>query len=168
MPKTDKIDALIQTVRDLNHEVRPMLSGEIGGGSGNLAEVHTIVGEMRDRELVASHGVKSLILSNREGVEAHEIQNMMGTSAAQITLDEALAIHDEAATLPTRVVMSEFASAREAILSLLRELPDEEWSTRSDLPTEGGRHTVDAVVDFLLEEDGKARARINELLAIKA
>lgn len=168
MPKTDKIDALISTVRELNHQVRPMLSKDIGGGSGNLAEVHSIIGEMRDRELVSSHSVKRMILSNREGVEASEIQNMMGTAEARITLEEALAIHEDSAKLPTRVVMSEFASAREAILSLLRELPDSDWETKSELGSDEGRDSIDAIIDHLIAEDKQAFQKINQLLAIKA
>ncbi|MBA2454317.1 MAG: hypothetical protein H0V47_14195, partial [Chloroflexia bacterium] len=69
MAKTDKIDALISTVRELNHRVRPMLNEGLGGGQGNQTQAHTILGEMRNRELVASHGIKRLMLSNRQGVE---------------------------------------------------------------------------------------------------
>lgn len=168
MPKLDKIDALISTVRELNHQLRPKLTEDIGGGSGNLAEVHSILGEMRNRELIASHGVKRMMLSAREGVDAQEIQNMMGTSGNRITLDEALAIHDDVATLPTRVVMSEFASAREAILSLLRELPDDMWSVRSGQALDEGIDSIDAVVDQLIDEDKKAMARINQLTGVAA
>lgn len=171
MAKEDKIDALISTVRELNHQVRPMLSSDIGGGTGSLSEVHTIIGEMRDRELVSSHGVKRMILTNRvgrAGIDASEIQNMMGTGDVRITLEEALAIHDDASTLPTRVVMSEFASAREAILSLLRELPDEEWEAKSNLASDEDRDSVDAVIDYLIAEDRQATGKINQLLAIKA
>lgn len=168
VPKTDKIDGLISTVRELNHQVRPMLTNDIGGGSGSLAEVHSIISEMRNRELISSHGVKRMILTSREGVDASEIQNMMGTSDARITLEEALAIHEDADKLPTRVVMSEFASAREAILSLLRELPDKGWETKSELAIDEGRDSIDAVVDSLLAEDRQAMQKINQLLAIKA
>lgn len=168
MAKTDKIDALIDTVRELNHQVRPLLKGEIGGGTGNLAEVHTIVAAMRDRELLASHGVKRMILLAREGVEAHEIQNMMGTQDSQITQEEALAIHDDAATLPTNVVMSEFGSAREAILSLIRELPEEGWDAKSELPTDFGANSVDAIVDYLIAQDKEAISKISSLLGAKA
>lgn len=168
MPYTEKIDALISTVRELNHQVRPKLTGEIGGGSGNLADVHKIIGEMRDRELVTSHGIKRMILSNREGVEAQEIQNMMGTSGARITLEEALAIHEDADQLPTRQVMSEFASAREAILSLLRELPDDEWTTRSELAIDEGRETVERVVDSLIADDKDSMAKIQQLMGVTA
>lgn len=164
MSDTEKIDALIATVRELNHTVRPKLTGEVGGGSGNLAEVHSIVGEMRDRELVTSHGVKRMILSNREGVEADEIRNMMGTSGAQITLEEALAIHEDAAVLPTRVVLSAFATAREAILSLLRDLPDEEWEKTAELALDEQRSSIAAVVDSLLADDKVAMERISRLV----
>ncbi len=168
MAKTEKIDALISTVRELNHRVRPMLSEETGGGQGNQAEAHAIIGEMRNRELVASHGIKRMILTAREGVSATEIQNMMGTADARITLEEALAIHADASELPTRVVMSAFVSAREAILSLIRDLPDDQWGVKSDLALEDGSSSVDEVIDRLIANDQQALQKINQLLAIKA
>lgn len=166
--KTDKIDALISTVRELNHRVRPMLNEGIGGGQGNQAQAHAILGEMRNRELVASHGVKRMMLSSRQGVDAIEIQHMMGTDDVRITLEEALAIHQSPDKLPTRVVMSEFANAREAILSLIREIPDEQWSATADSKIEGELNSIDAIIDDLIAEDQKALQKINELLAIKA
>jgi hypothetical protein len=166
--QNDKIDALIATVRELNHQVRPKLNEEIGGGSGNMAELHKVLGEMRDRELISSHGVKRMILSSREGVDDQEIQHMMGTSDARITLEEALAIHADTATLPTRVVMSEFASAREAILSLLRGLPEDDWTHKSTLAIDEGRDSVAAVVDSLIEDDRKAMEKIHQLLGVAA
>lgn len=168
MPNIEKIDALISTVRELNHQVRPKLSEDIGGGSGSMAEVHSIISEMRNRELISSHGIKRMILSAREGVDAQEIQNMMGTAGTRITLEEALAIHEDAAELPTRVVMSEFASAREAILSLLRELPDAEWTTKSDLAIDEGQDSVLGVVDYLIGEDKKALSQISQLTSVTA
>lgn len=166
--KTEKIDALIATVRELNHQVRPLLSGAVGGGSGNLAEVHSIISEMRDRELLLSHSVKSMILLAREGVEAHEVQAMLGTESARVTQEEALAIHEDAETLPTNVVMSEFSSAREAILSLIRELPDESWEAKSELTTEDGADSVEAVIDQIIAADKKAMDRISQLIGARA
>lgn len=168
MAKTEKIDALIATVRELNHRVRPTLQEGIGGGQGNQAQAHTIIGEMRDRELVASHGVKRMMLSNREGVEDAAIQNMMGTEDARITLEEALAIHADPDKLSTRVVMSEFASAREAILSLVRELPDEQWAATGGVKGDEELNSVDAIIDNLIAEDQKAVQKINELMATTA
>lgn len=168
MSQTDKIDALIATVRELNHQVRPKLTEDIGGGTGNMADVHNIIAEMRNRELISSHGVKRMILSAREGVDSQEIQHMMGTSGDRITLEEALAIHEDADKLPTRQVMSEFASAREAILSLLRELPESEWTYKSTLAIDEGRDSVEAVVDSLIAADKEAMAKINQLMGVAA
>lgn len=168
MPNTDKIDALISTVRELNHQIRPKLNEDVGGGSGNMAEVHSILGEMRNRELVSSHGIKRMMLSAREGVDAQEIQNMMGTAGTRITLEEALAIHDDFETLPTRVVMSEFASAREAILSLLRELPDNEWTVKSGQALDENLDSIEAVVNHLIEEDKRAMTKISQLVGVTA
>jgi hypothetical protein len=165
---SDKIDAMIATVRELNHKVRPRLTEDIAGGSGNMAEVHNIISEMRNLELISSHGVKRMILSSREGVDASEVQNIMGTSGDRITLEEALAIHEDATTLPTRQVMSEFASAREAILSLLRELPDTDWAYKSELAIDEGRDSVEAVVDSLIASDKEAMAKINQLMGVAA
>jgi hypothetical protein len=166
--QNDKIDALIATVRELNHQVRPKLTEEIGGGSGNMGEVHTILGEMRNRELVLSHGIKRMILSSRADIEDSEIQNMMGTTDNRITLEQALEIHQDVSLLPTRVVMSEFASAREAILSLLRGLPDSSWEYKSTQAIDKGQDTVIQVVDSLLEEDKKAMDKIHQLIGVAA
>jgi hypothetical protein len=166
--QNDKIDALIATVRELNHQVRPKLTEEIGGGSGNMGEVHAILGEMRNRELVLSHGVKRMILSARADIEDQEIQHMMGTTDNRITLEEALEIHQDVSVLPTRVVMSEFASAREAILSLLRGLPDSSWEFKSTQAIDKGQERVIDVVDALLEEDKKALEKIHQLMGVAA
>jgi hypothetical protein len=165
MANTDKIDALISTVRDLNHLVRPKLTDEIGGGSGNMAEVHKIIGEMRDRELIASHSIKRMLLGNREGVEAEEIQSMMGTAGTQITLEEALAIHDDVSEISTREVLSGFGTAREAILSLVRDLSDSDWTTTSTLGDSDDRNSVAAAVDALIADDQAALARIKQLIS---
>jgi hypothetical protein len=164
----DKIDALISTVRELNHQVRPKLSEEIGGGSGNQGQVHAILGEMRNQELVASHGVKRMILTNREGVDVSEVQHMMGTTDSRISLEEVLAIHEDADKLPTRVVMSEFASAREAVLSLLRELPEAHWDIKSKLAIDEGQDSVGAVVDHLIASDKESMQKINQLMGVAA
>lgn len=168
MAQNDKIDALIATVRELNHQVRPKLTEEIGGGSGNMAEVHAILGEMRNRELVLSHGVKRMILSARADIDDTEIQHMMGTTDNRITLEQALEIHQDVSALPTRVVMSEFASAREAILSLLRGLPDSAWEFKSTQAIDKGQETVIQVVDSLLAEDKKAMDKIHQLMGVAA
>ena len=104
MPYADKIDALIETVRGLNHQVRPKLTNTIGGGEGTGAQAHSILGGMRDTELAAALTIQSM-LSGDLGGRDEKYRN---------PLDQ----------VGSRSLLSEFTTAREAKPASLRDLTD--------------------------------------------
>jgi hypothetical protein len=65
-----------------------------------------------------------------------------------------------------RVLLSEFGTAREAILALVREMSDEQWEQERETPH--GPMTVRAAIERLVEEDRKFMAEIEPALAVRS
>ena len=141
VPHTDKIDALIATVRDLNHTLRPKITNEAGGGSGVSAQAHPVLGEMRETELEAVLKIQAMLVGE-------------------------LARRDETYRIPieeigTRSLLSEFGTAREATLASLRELSDEQWAETHEIT--GGSASIADVVDGLIASDQQCMAKLTQL-----
>ena len=64
--------------------------------------------------------------------------------------------------LNVRSILSEFGTAREAILALIRELPEEEWGKQREGPN--GQTTIQNVIDSLIANDRKALSEIEPLI----
>lgn len=143
MPHADKIDALIATVRDLNHTLRPKISNVPGGGDGVSQQVHSILGQMREKELEAALRIQAMLI----GEQTASVEKY------RLPLDE----------IGARSLLSEFGTAREAILASLRELPDAQWDEAHDMAA--GNSSVSAVVDDLIAFDQTAVAQLKQLTA---
>jgi hypothetical protein len=126
------LSQLIGTVRNLNHD--------IGVLSGNVPdEVLGTLIAMRDGELHDAQAIKEA-LSGVPSAHAGEGSPVLGAEAEQ-------------ETLPT--VLSQFGTARETILSMLRELDDAGWQhTTSDGTTIHDRVTA------IVARDAEAVQRI--------
>lgn len=146
MAYQEKIDALVQTVRDVNHEVRPKISNTPGGDPpGN--PLHEAIIEIRDHEQGVSRLIRSLTLADLTARE--EVGQLIeGRSSANIG---------------TRQALAEFGTAREAILSILSQLSDEEWDEQRE--TEEGAVSVTKVIDDLIESDKTYLKKIREQAA---
>ena len=121
MPDQDLIDGLIATYRELNNKVRPLPEERLtiqGAGGGSVRELVT---RLRDSELRFSQALKERIT----GVPMPE---MFGE-------DEAPVLGTETGHETTAVILSQFGTARESTLAMLRALPDEDW----DRQLEGGQ-----------------------------
>ena len=128
----DKIDQLVTTVRDLNHQIRPQITNVPGGDPpGNPR--HEALAELRDHEQTISRTLKLMTLGEL-GVSAAD------TGSAQATNE-----------IGSRSLLSEFATAREAILATLHAITDDEWEEEHD--TADGSTTVNTVIDSLIESD---------------
>lgn len=140
---SDLIDSLIATYRNLNLAIRPLpdAQGEQAAGGKSLRDM---IVELRDHEMSASQQLKLMTLG--EGALAG------GTPE----------IAPSAPGLNIRSVLSEFGTAREAILALIRELSDDDWAADREGPN--GRTTIQAFIEQLVAHDREALGQIEPLL----
>jgi hypothetical protein len=144
------IDQLIATVRELNLDVRSRDFGQTVSAAdltGKTDSVPAILFGMRSREMNASQAVKRMLLgdaveSDDEPANLSEQQVAAGTSA--------------------RVLLSQFGTAREAILSQVRELSDDVWN--QTMVTPRGEMTLKAYLQTLVDRDAERMQQIKALL----
>ncbi|HEX3724139.1 MAG TPA: hypothetical protein VHV31_15230 [Nitrolancea sp.] len=144
------IDQLIATIRELNMEIRSRDFGQTVSAAdltGKSDSVPAILFGMRSREMNASQAVKRMLLgeevvSDDEPATLSEQQVAAGTSA--------------------KILLSQFGTAREAILSQVRELPDETWN--QTMVTPRGEMTLKDYLQTLVERDNERMAQIKALL----
>ena len=145
MPDQELIDGLIATYRELNGKVRPLPEDRLqlkGGAGGSVREVVT---RLRDSELRFSQALKERIT----GVAMPEIFGE----------DEAPVVGTESSEDSTAAIISQFGTARESTLALLRSLPDEDW----DRPIDEGQ-PIRARIRQLRDNDRRQVERIVGLL----
>lgn len=133
MSNTERIDALVATVRDLNHAIRPNLSDAPGGDPpGN--DVHTSLAKLREHEHSYSRLIRLMTLAEGAASSVGDTFEYLDPNAVS-----------------SRRLLSEFGTAREAILSVLRTLDDSAWELKRDTPD--GERSVAEVIDELIESD---------------
>jgi len=145
MPDQELIDGLITTYRELNNKVRPLPEDRLNLAEANGGSVHDIVTRMRDSELRFSQALKERIT----GVPMPE---MFGEHEAPV-------LGTETGNETTAVMLSQFGTARESTLAMLRQLPDPDWETE----IEGGTPIRERVRQ-LWENDRRQMERIVGLL----
>ena len=144
MAHSDKISELVQTVRLLNWEVRPKITSasarELEG-----SPLHHALADLRNSEIETSQLIRGMSLSESavEGDTGQVVE------------------HVDASTIGSRQLLSEFGTAREAILSILRNLTDEQWAESHQ--TRDGDLSYEQVVDRLIESDRKNLERIQSI-----
>jgi hypothetical protein len=141
--QTDLIDSLIATYRELNNKVRQLPEERLASGGGN--GVRDLVRRLRDHELRFSQALKERIT----GVEMPDF----GTGA------DAPVLGTESSHDSTAVLLSQFGTARESTLAMLRGLGPDDWEGT----TEGGR-SIAASVRQLTEHDRRQMDQINSAL----
>jgi len=141
---SDLIDSLIATYRNLNLAIRPLPDAQMTQAAGDGKSLRDLVVEMRDHEMMSSQQLKLMSL---------------GDSAIAGGMPEIL---PSAPGISTRSVLSEFGTAREAILALIRELPEAEWAVEREGPN--GRTTFQAFVEQLAAHDREALSQIDPLV----
>ena len=148
MPHSDLIDSLIGTYRELNLKLRPMAEERLSAG-GNGGSVRDVVAAMRNRELIASQQLKFMLLANAAGASNVEIVDPASL--------------DPVSNQSTRSLLSEFGTAREAILAVVREMPEEQINTEMASPN--GKLSIVSFLSQLVQQDTQDRAKIAQLLA---
>lgn len=130
MADQDLIGGLIGTYRELNLRVRPMAEDRLRLGGAESGSIRETVTRLRDSELRFSQALK-------ERVTGVPMSDMFSE-------DEAPVLGTEGLDDSTAAIISQFGTARESTLALLRSLPAEEW-------------------DQTLEEGEPIRTRIRQL-----
>ena len=143
MPDQEVIDGLIASYRELNHRVR-------GAGLSTGTEsspISDVLRRLRDRELRASQAIKRMLLG-----EAAEADDEQAADVAEFQSIPASPI----------VLLSQFGTAREATLAMVRELPDEEWDRKAATPL--GEMTLRDYLKSLVDRDRQRMAEIDATL----
>lgn len=143
MAQTELIDSLITTYRELNNSVRQLPEDRLASGGGS--SVRDLVRRLRDHELRFSQALKERIT----GVEMPDF----GEGA------DAPVLGTESSYDSTAVLLSQFGTARESTLAMLRGLAADDWQGT----TEGGR-SIAASVQQLTEHDRRQMEQINSAL----
>ncbi len=152
MADQELINGLIATYRELNIRVRPLpeerlqvQSGTGANGGENGETVRDAVSRLRDSEMRFSQALKERIT----GVPMPEMFKGEDTPV----------LGTETSSDSTATVLSQFGTARESTLAMLRLLPADEW----DEALAGGQPIRDRVRE-LYENDRQQMERIVGLL----
>ena len=151
MAHADLIDSLIATYRTLNMRVCPLDPATVAQASSAGTTMRDIIADMRNQELTASQTLKNMTLSDSAagGISTHEVEILPPSDEQNV-----------------RVLLSEFGTAREAILALIRELSDDQWS--AERPGANGPTSVHAHIQALVERDKQVLAQVDAMLPARA
>jgi hypothetical protein len=138
MSEQDLFNGLIATYRELNMKVRSLPEERLTLGHRGET-VRDVIVDMRDDELRFSQELKDRLV----GLDASE------TSSLEI------ATPDDT----TAEVISQFGTARESTLAMLRGLAPEAWDDQGP-----GNVTIRGAADALLTRDGKHLEKLVRLL----
>jgi hypothetical protein len=138
------IDGLIATYRELNTKVRPLPEDrlKVEGRGGSVRESVT---QLRDREMEFSQALK-------ERITGVPMPDHFGDKHIPV-------IGTESEDDTTAEILSQFGTARESTLAMLRTLPDKDW----DSSVEGGE-PIRARINQLYENDRQQLEQIVGLL----
>lgn len=145
MADQELIGGLISTYRELNTRVRAVPEDRLQVGGGKGGSVREVVTRLRDSELKFSQALK-------ERVTGVPMSDMFGE-------DEVPVVGTEGLDDSTASIISQFGTARESTLALLRTLPTEDW----DQAVEGGE-AIRTRIRQLHENDRRQMERIVGLL----
>jgi len=145
--QTELIDSLIATYRELNNKVRRLPEDRLTMRGTDGTGVRDVVNQLREHEMRFSQALKERIT----GVEMPEFGE--GADAPVLGTEGE---HDS-----TAVLLSQFGTARESTLAMLRSLGEGEWQGTG---TETNTRTIAASVQQLVEHDRRQLEQINGLL----
>jgi hypothetical protein len=144
---SDLIDSLIGTYRTLNLSVRPVSQNHAMQAGPNGRSLRDVIAEMRERELATSQQLKNMTMADVRTSE--QVDN--------VSLPEPFDPDD------IRVLLSEFGTAREAILALVRNMPEEQLDLERP-SAEGGTTTIRAVLDGIVKNDQRVMSEVHGLI----
>lgn len=144
MAHDDLINRMIATYRDLNLMVRPLSDDVLNQRANGQPSVRDHLQQFRDTELRFTQTTKEILTGQTIPEDLDEHTPTLGME------------HDND---PSRVLLSQFGTARESLLAMLREMSDEQWN----ITTSGGRTMLDRI-NRLLENDAKVTESIRGTL----
>ncbi|MBO9307767.1 hypothetical protein [Thermomicrobium sp.] len=151
MADRDVVEALIATYRELNQRFRPLLVAM--NADARAVEDPTsplgILYRLRNRELNASQAIKEMLRGGERTIVDDEAEPL-------VTLQQT------ALGLVPIVLLSQFGTAREATLAMVRDLPDSVWQQEFETPR--GRMTLRAYLETLIARDREAIRALEERL----
>ena len=140
------IDGLIATYRELNGKIRRLPDDRLATRGSDGGSVRDILVRLRDHELKFSQALK-------ERVTGVALPDLFGEDV------EAPVVGTESSHDSAVVVLSQFGTARESTLAMLRSLDAAGWSETPN----GGRSIAESVRQ-LVDHDRRQLERINGLL----
>ena len=151
MADRDVVEALIATYRELNQRFRPLLAA-MNTDAGTVEDPTSLLGilyRLRNRELNASQAIKEMLRGGERTIVDDEAEPL-------VTLQQT------ALGLVPIVLLSQFGTAREATLAMVRDLPDSVWQQEFETPR--GRMTLRAYLETLIARDREAIRALEERL----
>jgi hypothetical protein len=152
MQDQEIFNGLIATYRDLNLRVRPLPEERLRLGQGR-STVKDVITDMRDDELRFSQALKDRL----NGAPMVDVLKAQGGADG---------VEELVVPGPDDMVaeaLSQFGTARESTLAMLRGLTPDEW----DAPGAGGK-TIRQASEALLGNDGRYMEKIVRLLGSPA
>jgi hypothetical protein len=143
--RSDVIDSLIATYRELNLQLRPLSDDALSAGGAD-GSVKDVLKEMRKREIYTSQQLKAMLLADAAGAPPDAVDPTLIESG------------DE---LPARVILSEFGTARESILAAALQRSQEDLDR--ELPSADGPRSISSLLETLVEHDKTDRAKIERI-----
>jgi len=150
MSNQEIIDGLIASYRELNFTVRgftPSLSDDTP--SIDDPSIRDILAQMYNRELHASRAFRVMVAGE-------------DSPADDDAPDQETSRISQAVNVPLQYLISQFGTAREATLAMLRGQPEEVWNRETMTPR--GRMSLRDYAWTLVERDRRQLQRIGELL----
>lgn len=136
------IDELVDTYRELNTHVRPLPEERLNAG-GEEGSVRSVIARMRHDEMLFAQALKERV-TGVVHVDPVGREPVIGTEHRNDT---------------TVMLISQFGTARETTLNLLKNLTDEDWVKQTD----DGMSIQDHVQE-LVKSDQNQLQRIKQLL----
>ena len=152
MQDQEIFNGLIATYRDLNLRVRPLSDDRLRLGQGRSTVKHVIT-DMRDDELRFSQALKDRL----GGAPMDKVLSDLDAT------DEARELVVPGPDDTVAEVLSQFGTARESTLAMLRGMTPDEW----DAPGAGG-YTIRQASERLVGNDSRHMERIVRLLGSPA
>ncbi len=148
MAHEELVNRMIATYRDLNLLIRPIPDDVLNRRTTGDASIRDLMQGLRDGELRFTQATKEVLTGQTIPEDLH---------------GEAPIIGLEHEGDPSRVLLSQFGTARESLLAMLREMSEEQWSATGP----SGR-TMVARIEQLLENDQKVLERVQSLVGTTA
>ena len=154
MPDQEILNEMIAVYRDLNLRLRGTDLDSIKGNKADNGEtLEQILGRMRDREYNCSQAIKRMSI----GDDASGIDE----KARAEVLDELILTG-----ITPMILLSQYGTAREATLSLIRSLDDEAWDAERQTPR--GKMTIREYLRAILNDDREDEKLLSQLVETAA